>query len=157
MAVVGAAAAAGEARKSLRGRMSSGKKIANRNSVQAWLGGSGWAGLDRDSRFSFTPDSARRLGFNADRPGAAIGLMWQTLVNSFTFGHNIGLAALGGAKSTPAEAAWQRGIDWLITVFTAIPLVVIAVLIEVPATVFGRGGSLRVEERPGVEETSRPD
>ncbi len=43
--------------------------------------------------------------------------MWQTLLNSVTFGHNL---AVG--KPVRAGKAWQRRIDWLIVVARRFPL-----------------------------------
>ena len=37
--------------------------------------------------------------------------MWQTMLNSVTFGRNIALGALGRATAVPAERPWQRRID----------------------------------------------
>jgi len=122
--------------------------LPNRNSVQAWVGSSGWAGLRRDSRFAFTPDAAWRLDYIPGRPRPAVLLFWQTLINSFTFGHNLALGALGRSPSTPAGAGWQRALDRLITGVTALPLLIVAVAIELPAWAAGRGGRFAVNPGP---------
>lgn len=143
MAVVGGAATREEALATLERAQAQGESLPNRASAQAWLGSSGWAGLNRDSRFLFTADAIERLGGNTERPGPDYAAMWQTLVNSFTFGHNLAFGALGRGPATPAPALWQRAIDWLIVVATLIPLVVIALVIETVAWAAGGGGQLR--------------
>ncbi len=73
--------------------------ILNRAGFAAWIGGAGWAGLEPDSRYLFTPESVRRLVANRDQvvestrwsPAKGIATMWQTLLNSATFGHNLAL------------------------------------------------------------------
>ena len=79
------------------------RRLSNRTSFSAWLGGAGWAGLEPGSRYLFTVESARRLVASRDQvvkssrwaPGAGIATMWQTLLNSVTFGRNVALGALG--------------------------------------------------------------
>lgn len=144
MAVVGAPATREEAVAALEQAQASGEELPNRASAQAWLGASGWAGLTPDSRFLFTPDAIERLGGTAHRPGPDFVSMWQTVVNSFTFGHNVALEALGRGPATPAPGLWQRAIDWLIVVATLVPLVVVALLLESIAWAAGGAGKLRV-------------
>lgn len=144
MAVVGGPATKDEALAALEATRTSDAPLPNRASAQAWLGGSGWAGLNRDSRLLFTPAAVELLGAETSRPEPAYLEMWQTVLNSFTFGHNIAIAGLGRGPATPAKAAWQRAIDWVIMVATLIPLVVVALVIESAAWAFGGGGRLRV-------------
>jgi hypothetical protein len=73
----------------------------------------------------------------------SIALMWQTLQNSFTFGRNLALGRSGRVTPTPAGKDWQRGLDRAIVVLTALPLLLFAVLFEVPAALAGRGGALK--------------
>ena len=54
--------------------------------------------------------------------------MWQTLLNSATFGHNV---AVGPAGLAAKE--WQRRIDWLTVTVLAIPAGVLAVPLELVA------------------------
>ena len=71
--------------------------IVNRGGFSAWIGGAGWAGLERGSRYLFTVEAVRRLVATRDQvvkstrwsPGTGIATMWQTLVNSATFGRNV--------------------------------------------------------------------
>ena len=117
----------------------------NRASFAAWIGGGAWAGLEPGRRYLLTPDAIGRLQPQADKPRSApsIALMWQTLQNSFTFGRNLALSRSGRVIPTPAAKDWQRGLDRVIVVLTAIPLLLFAVLFEVPAAVAGRGGELK--------------
>lgn len=126
--------------------------IPNRAGFAAWIGGAGWAGLGPDSRYLFTTEAVRRLVANRDQvvtgtrwsPGAGIALMWQTVLNGFTFGRNIALARFGRATAVPAELPWQRRLDTLISVVVAIPALLAAVPLELIAAAFRRGAAIRV-------------
>jgi hypothetical protein len=130
-------------------------RIANRASLQASLGGSGWALIETDSRYLFTTEAVRRLASGRDqqvarvrwRPGSSTATMWGTLLNSFTWGRNVALGALGRAVTTPADRRWQRGMDATISV-VATPIVLLAALLmETGAAVAGRGGVLELTLR----------
>jgi len=130
-------------------------RIANRASLQASLGGSGWALIEAGSRYLLTAEAVRRLASGRDqqvarvrwRPGASVVSMWGTLLNSFTWGRNVALGALGRAIATPAGRQWQRAIDAFISV-VATPLVLLAaVLLETGAALGGRGGVLELTLR----------
>jgi hypothetical protein len=117
----------------------------NRASLAAWLGSGAWAGLEPGRQYLFTPDAMTRLAPNAPppRPALSIALMWQTLQNSFTFGRNLALGRSDRVLATPARKEWQRRLDWVIVVATALPLLLFAALFEVPAALAGRGGVLK--------------
>ncbi len=125
-------------------------RIVNREGFSAWIGGAGWAGLGPDVRYLFTVESIRRLVANRDQvveavrwsPLAAIAAMWQTLVNSATFGHNLAFGS-----SVPAPRRWQRRIDWVTTVVLALPAILVSLALEPVAAAVGRGGvlSLRLQ------------
>jgi hypothetical protein len=129
--------------------------IVDRGGFSAWIGGAGWAGLERDARYLFTVEAVRRLVARRDQvvksagwsPGAGIATMWQTLLNGFTFGRNIALGAFGRSAAVPAEQPWQRRLDALITIVVAIPVLVVAIPLELIAAGSRRGGatSLRFE------------
>jgi hypothetical protein len=129
-----------------------GLRIANRAGFSAWLGGAGWSGLQPGGRFLFTAEAVRRLVANRDQvvrssrwaPGAGIAAMWQTVLNSVTFGRNVALGALGRASAVAAERAWQRRLDALISIVVAIPALLVAVPLELLAAALRRGGALRL-------------
>lgn len=116
----------------------------NRRSLQAWIGSSGWAALEPGRRFLFTADALERLGHPGARQRPAIGAMWQTMLNSFTFGHNVALGRLGSATATLAQESWQRRLDIGISVLATPLAFPAAVVAELGATVSGRGGRLSV-------------
>jgi hypothetical protein len=130
-------------------------RIANRSSVAAALGGGGWAGLAPESRYLFTVEAVRRLVATRDQivktsrwaPGAGLAAMWQTMLNSLTFGRNVALGALGRDTAAPAEEPWQRRIDGLISVVLAIPTLIVALPLELGGAVVRRGAvvSLRFQ------------
>jgi hypothetical protein len=119
--------------------------IVSRGSFSAWIGGAGWAGLERGSRYLFTVEAVRRLVATRDqvvkstrwRPGAGIATMWQTLVNSATFGHDIVVGA-----STTAAKRWQRRVDWVVIVVLAIPALAVALPLELAGAITRRGSAL---------------
>jgi hypothetical protein len=125
-------------------------RIANRASVAASLGGAGWASLAPGERYLFTVDAVQRLVATRDqvvakrRWAAASGVaaMWQTVLNSVTFGRNVALGALGRAEAAPAGRRWQRRIDALISVVLAVPAMVIAMPLELSGAAVGRGAAI---------------
>jgi hypothetical protein len=156
LGVVGEPGSAEEALREIDRLGASGSlRIANRASVAAALGGAGWAGLEPGARYLFTVDAVQRLVAVRDQvvvrrrwaPGAGIAAMWQTVLNSVTFGRNVALGALGLAEAVPAEQRWQRRIDALICVVLAIPAMAIAAPLELCGAALGRGAavSLRLQ------------
>jgi hypothetical protein len=127
-------------------------RIVNRASFAAWIGSAGWAGLEPESHYLFTPEAVRRLVANRDQviasarwmPGAGIASMWQTLLNGLTFGRNVALGALGRATAVPARRPWQRRLDVLISVLAAIPALLVAVPLELVAAAFHRGAVIKM-------------
>jgi len=123
-------------------------RIANRGGLSASLGGAGWVGLGPGARYLFTAEAVRRLVANRDQvvsrarwaPAAGIAAMWQTLLNSATFGHDLVVGA-------PARAGrpWQRRIDWLTTIVLAIPAFVLATVIEPAGAALRRGSVLSLK------------
>lgn len=128
-------------------------QIVNRVGFAAWVGGTGWAGIAPESRYLFTPESVRRLVANRDQvvtrsrwaPGTGIATMWQTALNGATFGRNIALAALGKGVAAPAEHAWQRRLDAVVSVTAAIPAIVISVPLELLAGLVHRGSAVTLQ------------
>jgi hypothetical protein len=70
--------------------------------------------------------------------------MWQTILNGFTFGRNVALAALGRGPAAAAGKRWQRRLDTLISILVAVPAMIVAVPLELLAAAFRRGGALRL-------------
>ena len=130
-------------------------RIANRASFQSWLGGSAWAPIAPGTHYLFTREAVRRLVSSRDQtvagarwsPGAGIATMWATLVNSFTFGRNVGLAAIGRGVAEPAAKAWQRRLDAFITVVTAPVVLPVSILLESSAALAWRGGAVELTLR----------
>jgi hypothetical protein len=128
-------------------------RFANRASFSAWLGGDGWAGLDPTARCFFTAEAVRRLVARRDQvigserwaPGRGVATMWQTVLNGFTFGRNLALAALGKGMATPAAEPWQRRLDALIVLVVALPALLVAALLEATAAAAGRGSALALK------------
>jgi hypothetical protein len=128
-------------------------RFANRASFQAWIGGA-WAPIG-EGRYLFTVEAVRRLGADRDqvvqgvrwRPGAGIASMWGTLLNSFTWGRNVALGALGRAKASPARRRWQRSMDAVISVLASPVVFAAAVVMETAAAAAGRGGVVEVTLR----------
>jgi hypothetical protein len=122
-------------------------RIVSRASFAAWIGSAGWAGLEPESHYLFTPEAVRRLIANRDQvvtsarwmPGAGVASMWQTLLNGLTFGRNVALGALGRGTAVPARRPWQQRLDMVISVLAAIPAILVAVPLELIAAVFRRG------------------
>jgi hypothetical protein len=125
-----------------------GLRIRGRDSLSAWIGGAGWAGLGPGARYLLTVEAVRRLVANRDQvvkrarwsPGAGIATMWQTILNSATFGRNV---ALG--PPVRAEKPWQHRIDWLTTVVLGIPALVIALPLEALGAALRRGSATSIE------------
>lgn len=152
---LGVVGAPGDAEEALReldraGTEDQALTITDRSGFSAWIGGAGWAGLERGSRYLFTVESARRLVAHRDQvvksarwsPGAGIATMWQTILNGFTFGRNVALGALGRSKSVPAEKPWQRRLDAFVTIAVTIPAMLVAVPLELTAATLRRGGAI---------------
>lgn len=155
LGVVGGPGDAAEALRELDrlGEPQRGVTIANRAGFSAWIGGAGWAGLERGARYLFTVEAVRRLVARRDQvvrsarwsPAAGVAAMWQTVLNGFTFGRNVALGALGRSASVPAERPWQRRLDALIDVVVAIPALLVAAPLELVAAAFGRGSTISLE------------
>jgi hypothetical protein len=146
LGAVGGPGSAGAALQELDGLAAGGRlRIVDRAGLSASLGGAGWAGLEPGARYLFTVEAVRRLVARRDQvvkrarwsPGAAIATMWQTLLNSATFGHNVAVGA-----SIPAARRWQRRIDWPVVVVLAIPALLVALPLESLGAALGRGGAV---------------
>lgn len=129
----------------------------NRDSTQARFTGGGWAGLETDHAYRLTPDAVDRLMASEGRLvtdrrarlGHAIPGMWQSVINTFTFGHNVALGATGRSRSVRAPRAWQRALDWFITVVLSIPVLVLAIPLELIGATTGRCGNYAIRTTAG--------
>jgi hypothetical protein len=127
-------------------------RIVNRGGFAAWVGGAGWPGLEPDARYLYTAEAVRRLAAHRDQvvcsarwaPVAGVATMWQTVLNGFTFGRNVALAALGRAEGAPAGKRWQRRMDAGISVVVAVPAMLFALPIELVAAACRRGAALKL-------------
>ncbi len=148
LGVVNAPGSAEEALRELDRRGGQTVKIADRRGFSAWIGGAGWAGLEPGGRYLFTVEAVRRLVATRDQvvkstrwsPARGIALMWQTLLNSATFGHNLVVGA-------PVKSAkgWQTRIDWIVTAILAIPALVVTLAFEPVGAIFRRGSVISLE------------
>jgi hypothetical protein len=130
-------------------------RIVNRGSFAAALGGAGWSGLRPKARYLFTLESVRRLVAHRDQvvesrrwlPVAGLTATTQTLLNSVTFGHNVGVSLLRSGPGVPAPEIWQRRIDVLASAVLALPALLLAIPLELAGGLFRRGAvyELRTE------------
>lgn len=128
-------------------------RMPNRASWQAGLGGDRWAALELPAqRLHPTPRSLElllpRLGLEPvrvrQRPFGRNQLwMWQTLLNAFTFHTNFATRVLA-KRLTPRTARNlpSFALDALVSTLAALPLAVIALPLELVATLARRGGEL---------------
>jgi hypothetical protein len=126
---------------------------ANRASVQATIGGEGWAAIDvRPGRLLHSPRSLRLLAertrgelrdVRCSRWGRTQGWMWQTLVNGLTFHPNFAREVRAGRlRPSSARGRVSFAVDCVVTVLAA-PLVLLAsVPLEAVSALLGRGGEL---------------
>ena len=161
LGVIGEVGDAAEALRALERRRMAGSAtprylIDNRSSVQASLGEKGWVAIEPGGDYLFTPEAVRRLVSDRGqvvagvhwRPGPSVVGMWGTMLNSFTWGRNVALGAIGRAQPAPAAKRWQRAMDTTISIL-ATPLVLVAALLsETAAGLVGRGGVLELTLRP---------
>jgi hypothetical protein len=128
----------------------------NRASLQAAIGGEGWAAIDaRPGRLFLTPQSLRLLCERTGRGGPRVrcrpfgrnqGWMWQTLINGLTFHPNFAREVRAGRlRPATARGPLTFAVDCVVTVLAA-PLVLLAsVPLELAAALVGRGGELVAE------------
>jgi hypothetical protein len=130
-------------------------KLANRDSLQAGIGGSQWAALELPAqRLHLTPRSLELLlerhGLEATRRrqpllGRNQVWMWQTLLNSFTFHSNFARDVLR-RRLTPrtARSLPSFAIDAVVSVLGALPVALVSIPLELVAALVRRGGELVV-------------
>jgi hypothetical protein len=132
--------------------------VPNRESVQAWIGEAGWAGIDLyPGRLLHTPASLELL---AERNGqvlegrrtplsrAAQAGMWQTLLNGLTFHANFAREVRAGRlRPGTARSRVRFWIDAVVTVLGAPLVLLVSVPLELGAAVGRRGGELTATAR----------
>ena len=143
------------AREQLGGAASVEFRVPNRNSLQAGIGGEQWAALEvPPQRLHLTPRSLELMlgdhGLRATRMrqpavGRNIGWMWQTLLNAFTFHTNFARDVIGG-RLVPrnARSLLTFTVDAIVSTLAALPIMIIAVPLEIVAAAVRRGGELVV-------------
>ncbi|MDX6584303.1 MAG: hypothetical protein QOI10_3487 [Solirubrobacterales bacterium] len=133
--------------------------IPNRDSVQAWLGGVGWAAVDRyPGRLIHTPASLELL---AAANGQAIerghsplsrqaqAWMWQTMLNGLTFHANFAREVRAGRlRAATARSRLRFGVDLVVTVLAAPLVLLVSAPLELGAALARRGGELSAVARP---------
>ena len=135
----------------------------NRRSFQGSLGGAQWAGLEPEiHRLHLTPEALKLLlaeqGLEVTDSGTpfrnrSFTLMWQTVVNAFTYRDNFMRNHRAGRLPKP-ETGRERflyWLDWTVTILVAVPAAMFSLPLELLATVFARGGILT------ATATSAPD
>jgi predicted RNA-binding Zn-ribbon protein involved in translation (DUF1610 family) len=132
----------------------------NRKSFQGGLGGAQWAGLEPElRRLHLTPEALRLLLAKQGLDLVDVGtpfrsrsykLMWQTIVNAFTYRDNFVRNYRAGRFPKPGTTKDKLlyGIDWVVSVLVAIPAAIIALPLELVATVCARGGMLTADAEP---------
>lgn len=138
---------------SVRGR------VPNPASFQAWFGAENWAALRPGrSGLGASPDALRRLFERTGRESvkirpavaAAIAAMWQTLINLLTFHRDFAVQLASGQLHPTGFKGWSAWvIDLLITILIAVPTAILAVILELVATIAGRSGVLEVSASAG--------
>lgn len=125
----------------------------NRASLQAGIGGEGWAALaEWRGRVLYTPRSlsllVERQGMSIEGPGFAPWgrsqvWMWQTLVNGLTLHPNFALDARAG-RLRPGEGRGRAAyaIDAMVSLLAAPFVALVAVPMELVAGLARRGGEL---------------
>jgi hypothetical protein len=127
-------------------------RVANRDSVQARLGGLNWAALEPGRGLYPTPEALRRLADDADlalvrvdspRWGQGQVWMWQTIVNAFTFNDNFATRARAGLlHPSGLVARLKYAIDAIVTVLATPLVLVVSIPLELFAALAGKGGVL---------------
>ena len=125
-------------------------RVANRDSVQARLGGRHWAALEAERLVYPTPDSVPKLAAGAglriveirSAPSArSQAWMWQTILNAFTFQENF-VRELWAGRLHAGDRPVRFAIDAIVSAVAAIPAALVAVPLELVAALTGRGGEL---------------
>jgi hypothetical protein len=143
-------------------------RVANRDSVQARLGGLNWAALEPGRGLYPTPQALSLLAekerlslirLDSPRWGRGQLWMWQTIVNAFTFNENFALRARAGLiRPSGFAARLKYAIDALVTVLATPLVIVVSVPLELVGALRGKGGVLvaTVSRSPADAEPETP-
>lgn len=136
--------------------------VPNRRSFAAWLGAAGWADLGADEhRLHLTEKAARTLLAQQGTEVLSVRTpfswrsytgMLQTMINAFTLRNNFWRHLRRGKlepRSTTDRLAFA--LDGIVTVLVAIPLSVVALIVELIASLAGRGNLMRLRTAPALE------
>ena len=130
----------------------------NAASFQAALGTESWSALRLPEEPAVLTPRALELLLAHERleiarlsypARAGMAAMFQTILNLLTFNRDFAPAALSGSLRPRDSRAGAAGyaIDVLVTLFTAIPVAALAVLMEGAAILAKRGGAIRAQIR----------
>jgi hypothetical protein len=127
-------------------------RVANRDSVQARLGGLNWAALEPGRGLYPTPQALEllfektrlsRVDLNSPRWGRSQVWSWETIVNAFTFNHNFALRVRSGSmRPSGVMDRLKYAIDAIVTVLATPLVLVVSVPMELIAALRGSGGVL---------------
>ena len=131
----------------------------NRGSLQAAIGGDGWAALaEWDGRLLLTPRGLELLlernGLERRRPafppwGANQRWLWQTVLNGITLHPNFATEALAGClRPSNARGRFSYLADAVASALATPLVALITVPMEALAALVGRGGRMIVRTRP---------
>jgi hypothetical protein len=142
-------------------------RVANRDSVQARLGGLNWAALEAGRGLYPTPEALgllfERNGLSQvdldSRPwGSGQVWSWQSIVNAFTFNHNFALRVRAGLmRPSGAAGTLKYAIDAIVTVLATPLALVVSVPMELIAALRGSGGVLVARVRRSADGGRAPD
>jgi hypothetical protein len=132
--------------------------IPDRASLQAAIGGEGWAAIDRyPGSLLLTKPSLELLAHhNGHRIESASWRswgpnqpwMWQTLLNGLTFHPNFAREVRGGRlRAANARSRFAFAIDAVVTILGAPLVALLSFPMEAVAALARRGGELRAEAR----------
>jgi hypothetical protein len=126
--------------------------VANRDSMQARLGGINWAALEPGRGLYPTPQAldllAEKAGLSVvevDSPrwGRGQVWLWQSIVNAFTFNQNFALKVRAGLiRPSGLGARLKYAVDAVVTALATPLVLVVSVPLELIAALRGQGGVL---------------
>ena len=142
-------------------------RVANRDSLQARLGGVHWAALEPGRALYPTPESLWRLAEKAglspvrlqsERWGRSQVWMWQTILNALTFTENFALKVRSGLLRPSGTGERLRyALDAVVTVLATPLVLVVSVPLELVAALTGRAGVLVAVASQSSEEYEKVD